>query len=378
MNARNTVEFNRQIQEMRKCGRKIISLGLGEPDHNTPDHIKAACTDSLNRNRTRYPDPVGMLDLRQAICEAHAQSSGQVVDPNQCVVTAGAKMAIFLAAAAVLRPGDVVINITPCYVSNIPILKLAEPTCTILNVPLIGADFAPDWEALEAACRQNPRLILINFPNNPSGKILTKAEMDRKVKMLASTGAVVLTDEVYNSLIFTEDTCLPSQMSSEIENLIVVNSLSKTYAMTGWRLGYALAPKAFVSDISKINLQILTGVPLFIQDAGLAGLKGPQDCVGEFVDRLKKRRAIVCDILDQCSAVSYAPIDGGMFAFVKVPCSSSDQFAADLLVAAEVAVTPGISFGEGFDQYVRVSLAVQDDPLKEAVTRLCQYSEGLG
>ncbi len=371
-----TLQFALKAQEMKKQGRRILSLGLGEPDFDTPEHIKQAAVDALRAGCTRYGSAPGLPELRELVAAKLARENGIAAHPDEVLITPGAKNALFLACAAVLRPGDEVLNFTPCYVSNVPILKLAEPQATVHDVPLRSSDFRLDRDRILSLLGEHTRLILINTPNNPTGKMLDADDAEFLRGIVRRHSLYLLSDEVYERLVLADKPHVSPAACADIrERVLTVNGFSKAYSMTGWRIGYVHAGKPLAALMTKIHQQLNTNTAEFIQKAAIAALRGPQQHLDEFVARLRERAALYAAVLQRNPLLAGSRIEGGFFGFVDVRASGlcSDHLCARLLEERGVALTPGIAFGTDFDHWVRVSLAARTDALAEGLTHLSDF-----
>ena len=353
-----TLEFSLKAAKLKRQGRDIISLGLGEPEFDTPQHIKQAAKNALDAGLTRYGPAPGLPELRELIAERLRNENGIAATPDQIVVTPGAKNALFIACASLLRPGDEVINLTPCFVSNNPIVKLAEPQAVVHNIPMIPEKFMIDKERLSSLINSKTRLILINYPNNPSGKMLSADEADFLRKLVREKDIYLLSDEIYDRLAYGGIPHISLGSFDDIkEKVITVNGFSKAHAMTGWRVGYVHGNSDLISVITKIHQQINTNTAAFVQKGAVAAITGSQNHVQEFVENLKERKALYDALLRDNDHLTGSNPQGGFFGFLNISSSglSSDAFATMLLRETGVAIIPGISFGADFDNYCRVS-----------------------
>lgn len=371
-----TLQFSLKAQELKKQGRDIISLGLGEPDYDTPDHIKQAAAEALATGLTRYSAAPGLPELRELVARKLREDNGIPAKPGEVLIVPGAKNALFLACAAVLRPGDEVINLTPCYVSNVPILKLAEPQCILHNIPLLPDAFRLDRARIHAALTPRTRLIFINYPNNPSGKMLDADDAAFLRETVAGRDCYLLSDEIYERLAIAEKPHLsPASFPEIAEKVITVNGFSKSYSMTGWRIGYTHAAPALTAVMLKIHQQLNTNTAAFIQKAAVAALTGPQERLRQFIGDLHARAALYRDFCAHTPSVRTAPVEGGFFGFLHIGAAGlpSDAFATSLLEETGVAVIPGVSFGDDFDDWVRISLAASTAQLTEGLRRIGEF-----
>ncbi len=371
-----TLQFALMAQQLKKQGRDIISLGLGEPEYNTPGHIRQAAVDALAAGFTRYGAAAGLPELRVAVAEKLRSDNRIMALPEHVLIVPGAKNALFVACAAVLRPGDEVINLTPCYVSNQPIIKLAEPRATIRNVPLCADTFRIDRRAVEQVLGERTRLLLTNYPNNPSGKMLDADDAEFLCRIVKERRLVWISDEIYERLALDGHHHIsPAAFEDIAENVITVNGFSKAYAMTGWRIGYSVAHPRWTSVMTIIHQQLNTNTAVFIQKAALAALEGSQAELNGYVRELENRARLFREFGDRAVGLAYAPLQGGLFGFLHIGASglSSDEFSAQLLEATSVAVLPGISFGENFDAWVRISLCAPTARLTDGLARMGQF-----
>lgn len=375
-----TLAWSAKIGELKAAGRPILSLGLGEPDFETPAHVVEAAYAAMRAGFTKYAAAAGLPELRAAIAEKLSRENGIPAKPEEIVVTPGAKNALYLAAAALLEPGDDAVNLSPCYVSNRPILKLAEPGCRIVDVPLRGPDFSLDREALEAAVGEKTKLLLINYPNNPTGRMLDASEAAFLVGLLQSRPNLrLISDEIYESLdLGGAARFSPASVAAIRERVVTVNGFSKAHAMTGWRIGYVHAAKPVVQRVLKIHQQLNTNTAAFIQKAALAALQGTQEHRRLFVERLRANKAVYESFLRSFPAVKGSTPEGGFFAFIDVSAAGlkSDAFCAALLGETGVAMLPGVSFGVEADDYCRISLAAPKADLERALELTGKFVEG--
>ncbi len=366
-----TLQFGLKARELRQQGKDIISLGLGEATFDTPEHIKQAATDALAAGLTRYSAAPGLPELRELIAKKLQSDNGISAETNEIVVTPGAKNALFIACAAVLRPGDEVINFNPCYVSNNPILKLAEPTAVVHNVPL-KEDFSIDQEKVSSLVNEKTRLIVINYPNNPSGKMISEEDAEFLRQIVRDNDLYLLSDEIYEMITFSDKQHIsPASFEDIKEKVITVNGFSKAYAMTGWRIGYVHAKGDIVSLMIKIHQQLNTNTPAFIQKAAVAASTGPQTHIADFVAELKQCKAVYDRLLAENENISGSEPEGGFFGFLDISATgmSSDEFCTALLDDTGVAMIPGISFGKDYDGYCRISLVAGPEIVEEGLKR---------
>jgi len=275
-----------------------------------------------------------------------------------------------------LRPGDEVINFTPCYVSNVPILKLAEPRCIVHNVPLVPDGFSIDQDRVRSLINGRTKLIVINYPHNPSGKMITQAEAEFLREIVHFNDVYLLSDEIYERIVFCGKQHISPASFEEIKaKVITVNGFSKAYSMTGWRVGYVHANAELVSVMAKIHQHLNTNTAAFIQKAAVAALSGPQDHLKQFIENLTQRKALYEGMLAGNERLTGSHPEGGFFAFLNISATGlpSDEFCTRLLEDTGVAVIPGISFGSDFDDYCRVSLVNHTEVVADGLRRISDF-----
>ncbi len=355
-----TLAFGARIAARRKAGLPVLSLGLGEPDVETPAHVIEAAHRAMRDGYTKYSAAAGLPELREAVAAKLARDNGIKAEAGEVVVVPGAKNALYLAAAALLEPGDEAVLLTPGYVSNKPIVMLAEPSCRIVEVPLRAPDFALDRTALTAAIGPKTRLLIANFPHNPTGRMLDAADAAFLAGLLRDNSRLhLISDEIYEKLAFGDRPMVsPAALPGAADRVITVNGFSKAYAMTGWRVGYAHAAKPLAARILRVHQQLNTNVAAFTQKAALAALTGPQEHLSGLVARLRGCREAYAAFLARNPGLAGPVPDGGLFGFVRVGASgwTSDAFCSALVEESGVAVLPGASFGPEWDAWCRVTL----------------------
>ena len=371
-----TLQFSQLARAMNERGERIISLGLGEPGFPTPEPIVEAAAQALASGFTRYSNPRGLYELRLAIQEKFHRENGIGVAAEDIVVTPGAKQAIMLALMALLEPGDEVVNVTPCYVSYVPQIKIAEPTAVIRNVDMVKGSFALDINLLEQAINPRTKVLLLNTPHNPTGKVLGEKEVEALAELLRDRECYVVADEVYEQLIWSEKPHISLGAITELaKRVVTINGFSKTYSMTGWRIGYMTAESSLMSTIVKLQQHINTNTTTFVQKAACAALSMDQAPIKKYLKGLGDKADLLRQRLGNHPAYGMVAPEGGLFAFVDISrCGvGSDEFATGLLKDKNVAVTPGIGFGGNWDDHIRVSLAAPYDEFAEGIAGLYEY-----
>lgn len=372
----STLNFNTLIKEKIKKGEKIISLGLGEPDFETPYEIVQATIDALKNGFTKYSDSKGLPALREKIATKFQSENNITVSPDNIVVTLGAKQAILISLMAILRPGDEIINFSPCYVSYIPQIKIAEPDCTILNIDHIKNDFSFPIDNLKSAINSKTKAILINYPHNPLGKVLSKSEVYDLITILENyPKCYIISDEIYEYLNFSNSQHFSIQSFNEFKNRVfTINGFSKSYSMTGWRIGYMSVPPDCIQIVSNLLQHMNTNIPTFIQKGSIAAFNINRKFINHYNLTLKNSSDYAHQILSKIVPDFVKP-QAGFFEFINISKTglTSDQFASKLLQETNVALNPGISFGSNWDDFVRVSLSGKSENVNEGINRLAEF-----
>jgi len=350
----------------------IIGLHVGEPDFDTPKHIVEAGCRALQEAYTHYTHGAGLLQLREAIARKLLEENGIEADPKtEVTVTAGGFAAIFAAIQATIDPGDEVMILDPSWPSYAGFVRLADGAP--VSVALRGPDFEPSRADIEKHITDKTRMIVVNSPNNPTGSVYSSNSLLEIARLAKEHDLLVLADEVYEKIVFDDNKHFSIASRSEFKDTtIIVNSFSKTYAMTGWRLGYAVADEAITTDIRKIHGYMVSCAPSSAQKAGLEALSGPQDCVSEMVEEYRRRRDQIVAGLNDIDGFQCAPPKGTFYAFPNVSKlgMASAETAEELLEQAKTACIPGSAFGEAGEGYLRLSFASSQGDIQEALTRI--------
>lgn len=370
-----TYKFAQAAQERRNAGEEIISLGLGEPDFKTPDYVVDATIKAMQGGFTHYSATQGWPELRTLIAEDCNRYYDSNYSLNDVIVTPGIKSAVYFSLAAILEPNDEIILISPYYVSYPAMVKLAEPTAKIVNVTL-SKEFSLDEDKLKAAFNKNTKAILINTPNNPTGMVLTKEEVELVVKLAVENDAYIVSDEVYEKLVYSRYKHTSFGLYQDIKDrLIICNGYSKSHAMTGWRLGYAIGANDVIAKMNKLQQHINTNTCTFVQVGACAIYKYEPIHISPYVAELEKRIEYFNTELNKLSYIKGVKPKAGFFCFVDISSTGVDSntFCADLLKKTGIASTPGVAFGPEWDNYVRFSIAVPMATLERAVGLLQDY-----
>jgi aspartate aminotransferase len=364
-----------EVNALRAQGRTLISLMRGEPDFRTPEHIVEAAVRSLSSGRTTYPDNRGEIKLRRAVAEKLARENSVSYDPgSEILITDGATLGVYAALMAVLGSGEDILLPDPIYDAYQSPVRLAGAEARSVRSRCENGRFRITADDLDAAWTPKSRALLVNTPWNPVGTVLTKAEIAQIAEFVERRDLILISDEIYESITYDGHRHVsPASLSPEIRNrCVIVNSFSKTYAMTGWRLGYCAAPKDLIDSMFLILQQSSRGPATFIQDAGVAALTGPQQCVGEMRRDYTQRRSSVIAALSSIPAVQVLPPEGGFFAMVDVrECGKpSNEVRARLLRDFGVVVMHGAAYGEGGEGMIRVSFGSGGENLSRGLELL--------
>lgn len=367
-----TVAVSDKARRLKAEGRDVISLAGGDPDFATPQHIIDAAVAALNAGDTHYPPAKGKPELIQAIVAKLARENDVEVASEQVVVTPGGKWALYIALQAMLNPGDEVLLLEPAWVSYGPIVTLSGGQPVHVTLPS-DDNFRVTEELLVEHITPKTKALIVNSPNNPTGRVLTREEVDTIVRVATDHDLYVISDEIYEHLIY--DDGVHYSLAAEpgmLERTITVNGFSKAYAMTGWRLGWLAAPPDLARLALKLQTQTVTSAAGFAMVGGAEALNGPQDAVREMVAAYADRRAFMLDALEQIDGIECRPIEGAFYLFPRFPNSDKNslELADALLDEAEIAATPGIAFGEAGEGHVRFTIATAKDDLERAVERL--------
>lgn len=367
---------------LKREGVDLVDFGAGEPDFPTPDNIKQAAVDAIHGNFTKYTPAGGTQDLKQAICERHHADYGSNFQPSECVVTVGGKHAVFNLVQVLINPGDEVIIPVPYWVTYQDVVRYAGAKCVFVETDE-QSGFLLTAAMVEKAITPKTRLIIINSPNNPSGGLLEREEFEKIFHITSKLGIWLLTDECYCRFLYDSDPFSIASADKGKSTVLVAGSLSKTYAMTGWRIGFALAPTAIASAVMKLQSHSTSNPTSIAQKAAFEAVSGPQQSVGLMLAEYKKRREYVVNRLRQIPGVTLAEPRGAFYAYPNIGVAfgkqgihNSMQFAERLLTQAYVAVVPGEAFGT--TQHIRISYATSMKELERGLDRIHQFMEALG
>ncbi|MEG1937757.1 MAG: pyridoxal phosphate-dependent aminotransferase [Akkermansia sp.] len=365
-----TLKVTNRAKAMKAAGEEVYGLAGGEPEMDTPAHIKQAAIDALNNGQTKYTPSAGLLSLREAIAEKLAKDNNLAYEPTQIIVSAGAKHACYNSLLAVISEGDEVIIPAPYWVSYPEMVRMCG------GVPVIVETTADSgWkmtaEQFEEAMTPRTKLVIINTPTNPTGAVYTEEELRSIGEVAVSEDILILSDEIYEHLVYGEGKHVSiASLSSDIYNLtITVNGFSKGYAMTGWRLGYTAAPKEIAKAIQTIQDHTTSNTCTFAQFGAIAALKGPQTFISDMRDEYDMRRQYVLERLNAIPNISVVEPKGAFYFFVDTSKLglTSLNLCDKLLERYKVATIPGVAFGN--DKSLRISYCTTLDILKEGLDR---------
>jgi aspartate aminotransferase len=378
-----TLAAGAKAKQMKAEGVTVYDFSLGEPDFATPEHICAAAINAMKKGHTRYTPASGIPELRAAVARSYQKTYGISYTPEQVVISSGAKHSLHNALAATVGPGDEVIIPTPYWVSYSDLVQMTGATYVLVPTTLeTGFKMTPDQ--LRAAVTPRSRMLMLNSPSNPTGSVYTRQELEALADVVLEKNLAVLSDEIYERLVFgdAKATCFATLRPGLAERTITISGASKTYAMTGWRIGWALGPVQVIKAMGNIQSQ-QTGCPCSIsQDAALAAVEGDQECVEHMRRQFEARRDLVCDRLRQLPGIKSFVPQGAFYAFFDVSAhfgrtlagrkvSDSTSFCQAALECAHVNLVTGAAFGA--EGYARLSYAASREQLQAGLDRLEQF-----
>jgi aspartate aminotransferase len=376
-----TLAITARAAALKAEGKDVIGLGAGEPDFDTPNHIKQAAITAINEGKTKYTAVDGTAELKQAVIDKFSRDNGLDYQANQILVSVGGKQSFFNLTQAILDGGDEVIIPAPYWVSYPDMVLLANGTPVIIEA---GQDqrFKITPEQLEAAITAKTRLFVINSPSNPSGLAYSKAELEALGVVLRKHPQVLIaTDDMYEHILWSEETFHNIVMACPdlYDRTIVLNGVSKAYSMTGWRIGYAAGPAALIAAMKKIQSQSTSNPTSISQSASVAALNGDQQCIQDMLIEFKKRHDMVVERLNAMDGIDSLESDGTFYVFPNISgviarmdgINDDLDFAEALLVDKGVAVVPGTAFG--LKNHMRLSIATSEENLKNALDRIADF-----
>ncbi|MEM2943584.1 MAG: pyridoxal phosphate-dependent aminotransferase [Methanomassiliicoccales archaeon] len=371
-----TVKISNIVSKLKQEGVDIISFSMGEPDFSTPDNITEACIKALKEHFTHYTPSAGIPELRKAVAEKSRNENGIPCEDKHILITPS-KQAIFMSMMAVLDDGDEVILPDPSWGTFEACVRLAGGIPRFLRlIPEEGFRMSPD--ALAELITKKTRMILVNSPSNPCGVVQSLEDLKGIADLALDHDLIVMADEIYEKIIFEGRHHSIASLDGMFERTITINGFSKTYAMTGWRIGWLIAPDPIVKEINKIQTHSLTCVTSFVQKAALEALKGPQDSVRKMVEEFRARRDLICKLMSEIPSLAFVKPRGAFYVFPSYEHQmSSEDLAAFLLEEAHVAVTPGSAFGPSGEGHIRISYATSRNAIIEGMKRVKEALEKL-
>ena len=354
----------------------VISLGVGEPDFDTPWHIREAAIYSIESGKTHYTANQGLLELREEICLYQKRRFQLDYDPvDNVIVTVGGSEAIDIAMRAIVNPGDEVILMEPSYVAYTPSVELTG--AVPVHIKLEHEDqFKLTPEKLKAAITPKTKAILMNFPSNPTGGVMTREDYAKLVPILKEHEIIVISDEIYAELTYDGTFCSPANFNEIKDQVIIISGFSKAYAMTGWRLGYVLANKTFTDAMNKILQYIIMSAPTAAQYGAIDAMRNGDIHVAEMRESYMTRRNFITKGFNRIGLPTHLP-HGAFYIFPDIRGTglTSDEFCVQLLEDQRVACVPGTAFGDAGEGFIRVSYAYSIDHIREAIERIDHFME---
>lgn len=378
-----TLEITAKAKELKESGVDVVSFGAGEPDFNTPENIIEAAIKAMKDGKTKYTPTSGILDLRKSICNKFKKDNELNYDTDQIVVSTGAKQSLANTFLAILNEGDEVIIPTPYWVSYPELVKLAGGVPVFINTNKEN-DYKYSVKELRNLITSKTKAILVNSPNNPTGSIYTKEELTEIAELAKEYDLIIISDEIYEKLIYDNEKhiSIASISRDSYERTIVINGLSKAYAMTGWRIGYSASSKEIAKLMSSVQSHVTSNINSISQYAAIEALNGPQDSIKIMIKEFEKRRNYMIDRINKIHGLSIIRPKGAFYIMVCIEnyfgkeingeiINSSLDFSKSLLNEENVAVIPGIAFG--LDNYIRLSYATSMEIIEEGLNRLEKY-----
>jgi len=370
------MSINSKAKEMKKQGLDVVSFAAGEPDFDTMFHIKEAAKKAIDEGFTHYTSTSGIIELKEAVCAKFRRDNWLDYEPKNIIVSTGAKQCLFNIIMVLVDPGDEVIVPIPYYLSYEEMIKIAEGKCVFLKTN----NFKINSQDLEKAITPKTKMLILNSPSNPTGVVYDEKELKQIASICLKHNIYILSDEIYEKIIYGKKHVSIASVNEKIKKLvIVVNGVSKSYAMTGWRIGYAAAEEEIIKAAARLQDHTTSNPTSISQKAALAALEGPEDHVAKMVYEYKKRRDFMVDRLNRIDGVIASRPDGAFYVFANISkfygleVKGSLVFAQKLLEDAYVAVISGIVFGD--DRYIRLSFATGMEHIKRGLDRLEKFCE---
>jgi len=376
LNPSLTLSITAKAKEMKKQGLDVVSFSAGEPDFDTMFHIKEAAKKAIDEGFTKYTASSGIIELKEAICAKFRRDNWLDYEPKNIIVSTGGKQALFNMIMVTVDPGDEVIIPVPYWVSYEEMVKIADGKCVFLKTN----NFKINPQDLEKAITPKTKMLIFNSPSNPTGVVYDEKELKQIAAICLKHNIYILSDEIYEKLIYGKKHVSIASVNEKIKKLtIVVNGVSKSYAMTGWRIGYAAAEEEIVKASTRLQDHTTSNPTSISQKAALAAINGPEDHVAKMIYEYKKRRDFMVDRLNRIDGMIANRPDGAFYVFANVSkfyspeVKGSVAFSQKLLEDAYVAVVPGLAFGD--DRYVRLSFATGMEHIKRGLDRMEKFCE---
>ncbi len=377
----STMKVQSEAERLRGQGADVVDFGVGEPDFPTPDNIKQAGIRAIEQNFTKYTSAGGTAELKKAVVERHAKDFGTEYKPSECIVSVGGKHVIFNLTQAVVDPGDEVIIPTPYWVTYKDVVNYAGGTCVF-----VPADerkgFAVQAADLEPHFSPRTRMVMINSPSNPSGAVVQREEFEKILRICTERGVYLLTDECYAHFLYDGAPFSIASVPGAKDTVLVAGTVSKTYAMTGWRIGYGLTPEPVAQAMLKLQSHSTSNPTSIAQKAAVEALRGSQDSVPRMLAEYRKRRDFVVPRLNRIADVTCTMPSGAFYAYPNISgvlrrgkVKTPFEFAERLLEQSHVAVVPGEAFGT--NEHVRISYATSMGELERGLDRIEEFVRGL-
>jgi aspartate aminotransferase len=373
----STLKVSADADRLRREGVDVVDFGAGEPDFPTPDNIKRAAIAAIHANFTKYTNAGGTPELREAIVARHRADFGTSYSLAECMVTVGGKHAIFNLIQALVNPGDEVIIPTPYWVTYKDVVNYAGGVCVFVDTDE-NTGFEVKAGMIERHITPRTKLVIINSPSNPSGAVLSKDEFRSIFELTSRRDIFLLTDECYCKFLYEDEPFSIAAVPGAKDTVVVAGSLSKTYSMTGWRVGFALAPAPIIGAMMKLQSHSTSNPTSIAQKAAIEAMTGPQDSVPEMLAEYRRRRDFVIERLRAIRGVSIVMPKGAFYAYPNISVAfhggrvrNSMEFSTELLAKAHVAVVPGEAFGT--NDHVRISYATSMGELERGLDRIDQF-----
>jgi aspartate aminotransferase len=373
----STMKVSADAEKLRAAGVDVVDFGAGEPDFPTPDNIKQAAIRALDENFTKYTAAGGMLELKKAVCERHRADFGTDYQPGECLITVGGKHLIFNLTQALINPGDEVVIPVPYWVTYKDVVNYAGGKCVFVDTDE-AKGFTVTADMIEPHLTARTRMVILNSPSNPSGAVFDPAECEKIFHLTSRRGIYVMADECYSKFLYDSSPYSLASLPGAKETVLVAGSLSKTYAMTGWRIGFGLVPAPIVGAMTKLQSHSTSNPTSISQKAAIEALRGPQDSVSAMLAEYRKRRDFVVERLRAIPGVTCAEPRGAFYAYPNMGAvigrggiANSLELSERLLAEAHVAVVPGEAFGTA--QHVRISYATSMHELQRGLDRIHNF-----